>query len=97
MAYVMAKEDDREKEVSLVSGSDFSPEKNNKEGDTGHVQPYLTCALCLRLGDGSAVPVHNRFLGGRRGSITADISGGTGGEGPPGSEGESRAETMFRS
>jgi len=82
----------RKIEVSLVSGSDPSPEKNNKREDTRLVQPYLACALCLRLGDGSAVPVHNRFLGG---CITADVSDGTGRrEGP---QSESRAETMFRS
>jgi hypothetical protein len=81
-----------------VSGSDPSPEKNNRREDTRLVQPYLTCALCLRLGDGSAVPVHNRFLGAGGGSITADVSDGTGrGEQPRRREGESRAETMFRS
>jgi len=85
------------KKVSLVSSPDPSPDKDNKE-DTIFVHPYLARALCLRLGDGSAVPVHDRPLGTRGGSIAADVSDGTGrGERPPGQEGEPGAETTFRS
>lgn len=69
--------------------------KNNKGGDTGLAEPHLTCALCLRLGDSSAVPVHDRFLGA---SITTDFFDGAGRrERPPGREGELGAETMLRS
>ena len=82
-----------------MSESGPSPKKkNNKRGDTRLVQAYLTCALCLWLGDGSAVPVHDRFLGSRGDSIAVDVSDGSGGdEGPSGREGEPRAETTFRS
>ena len=86
MAYMMVKgKDERKKKVSLVPDPDPLPEEKNNKEDTRHVQPYLTCALCLRLGDGPAVPVHDRPLGRRGGGITADVSNGTGsGEGPLG-------------
>jgi len=78
MAYMMVKDDEREKRLASCI------DKNNKE-DTRLVQPYLARALCLRLGDSSAVPVHDRFLGTRGGSIAVDVSDGTGrGEQPPG-------------
>ena len=82
MAYMMVKGEERaKKKVSLVPSADPSPgEKNNRE-DTRLVQPYLTCTLRLRLGDGPAVPVHDRFL---RAGIVADISYGTRRERPPG-------------
>jgi len=85
MAYMMVKGGKREKKVSLVPDPDPLPEKKDNKEDTRHVRPYLTCALCLRLGYGSAVPVHDRPLGGRGGGIAADVSNGTrSGEGPLG-------------
>ena len=79
-------------------GPKLSPENNNRREDTRLVRPYLTCALRLRLGDGSAVPVHDWLLGAGGRSIAADGSDGTGRrERPPGREGEPGTETMFRS
>jgi len=100
MAYMMVKNEERgKKKVSLMSSpGPFPEQKNNKKEDTRLVQPYLTRALCLWLGDGPAVPVHDRSLGARCGGITADVSRGTRrGERPPRRGGESVAETMFRS
>ena len=62
------------------------------------MQRYLTGALGLRLGDGPAVPVHDRSLGARVGGIAADASHGAGRkERPLGWRGEPGAETVFRS
>ena len=75
----------RKKKLASCPTQIPSPEEKDNKEDTRHVQPYLTCALCLRLGYGPAVPVHDRPLGGRGGGITADVSNGTGSrEGPLG-------------
>ena len=67
------------KKLGSCSHPDPSPEKkDNKEGDTRPVKPYLTRALCLRLGDRSTIPVHDRFRRGSRTSIVVDIFDGSG-------------------
>lgn len=62
------------------------------------MRSYLTRALCLRLGDGSTIPVHDRFLGASGTSIAAGVPDGSRRlKRPPRREGEPRAKAMFRS
>ena len=89
MAYMMVRVDKRGEKKRLASClsvqlRSFPSERDNRKENTRLVRPYLTRALCLRLGDCSAVSVHDRFLGASRGSIAIDVSDGCGGgERPP--------------
>ena len=74
---MMVKDGTEKKKVSLVPNPGSLPENKHNKEDTRHVQPYLTCALRLRLGDRPAVPVHDRSLGASWGTIAAGVSDGT--------------------